>query len=307
MLKVTYWVRDFFGFPRSQVNGFLILIVIVTGFLFSEPVWHWWISNRPHDQTMDRTILDSLIAIWPPTENEESGLENSATISQRFKFDPNKTTIEEFKALGFAIHTAERIMRYREKGGKFRTKSDLLKIYGIDSAFYKTIQPFIILPATVQSALKTSKKYPERKTAPPRTVRLRFDLNKADTSQLKAIYGVGENLSLRIIKYREALGGFVALDQLKEVYGLDSLVIRRFAERSFIENDFTPLTIDINEASETRLSAHPYLRKFAVAIVSYRFQHGHFNSVEDIHKVGTIDQTAFQKIAPYLKVNGDSE
>ena len=198
-----------------------------------------------------------------------------------------------------------RITRYREKGGKFRTKSDLLKIYGVDSAFYQRIYPFISLPEHVAVNKKGAKKYEPRKILVVEKAAEKFDLNNADTSQLKKIYGIGDKLSMRILKYRDALGGFVDMDQLKEVYGLDSLVIGRLIENSTIQNEFQPKKININTASEKQLSTHPYLKKMAKSIVSYRFQHGNFTAVEDIRNVGSIDEKSIQRIIPYLKVNDE--
>ena len=133
----------------------------------------------------------------------------------------------------------------------------------------------------------------------------KFDLNNADTSQLKKIYGIGDKLSMRILKYRDVLGGFVDMDQLKEVYGLDSLVIDRLIENSTIQNEFQPKKININTASEKQLSTHPYLNKVAKAIISYRFQHGDFKAVEDIRNVSSLDEKSVQRIIPYLKVNDE--
>lgn len=119
---------------------------------------------------------------------------------------------------------------------------------------------------------------------------------------LKEIYGIGEKLSLRILRYRDVLGGFVTMDQLHEVYGLDSLVVKRLKEQSFIEDGFEPEKIDLNLASEKQLSIHPYLNKKARAIVSYRFQHGDFKSVEDIRRVVNLDDKIFQRITLYFEV-----
>tara|TARA_B100001057_G_scaffold496377_1_gene597723 strand:- start:2366 stop:2641 length:276 start_codon:yes stop_codon:yes gene_type:complete len=51
------------------------------------------------------------------------------------------------------------------------------------------------------------------------------DLNQADISALKAVYGAGEKVSNRIVKYRKLLEGFSLMDQLYEVYRLDSTVV----------------------------------------------------------------------------------
>jgi DNA uptake protein ComE-like DNA-binding protein len=133
----------------------------------------------------------------------------------------------------------------------------------------------------------------------------KFDLNVADTAQLKKIYGVGEKLSMRIIKYREALGGFVSMNQLREVYGLDSLVIDRLEKASEIKPNFSPRKMDINVATEKELKDHPYLSKVAKALVSYRFQHGAFKAVSDIRSISSLDENTIQKITPYLQVGDE--
>jgi competence ComEA-like helix-hairpin-helix protein len=305
MLKLRHWIKGFFGFPRSHVNGFIILLMLTTLMLFSEPVWHWWVSTESPDLRADRAKLDSLTALWSqePEETERTAAITSET--RLFSFDPNKITTNDLMELGFSENLATRIGRYREKGGKFRIKSDLLKIYGVDSAFYDRLYPFILLPGHLAKE-ERRKKVSDQKAAPElKKVAEKFDLNNADTSQLKKIYGIGDKLSLRILKYRDRLGGFVRMDQLKEVYGLDSLVIGRLSEHATIQSDFKPTKININTASEKQLSSHPYLTKAAKAIVSYRFQHGNFQTVQDIQNVNSVDEQFIQRVIPYLKVNDE--
>ena len=50
-------------------------------------------------------------------------------------------------------------------------------------------------------------------------------INRATAEEWADLPGIGLVLSRRIVKFRSALGGFVSLDQLHEVYGLDSAVI----------------------------------------------------------------------------------
>jgi competence protein ComEA len=299
MLRIRYWIKDFFGFPRSQVNGFLVLLTLLIVFIFSEPAWHWWVAHRDRDISADKIALDSLIAIWDTRKEVDTV---KAPVPAPFYFDPNRSTEDQFVALGFSTKIAVRILRYREKGGKFRTKSDVLRIYGVDTALYERIYPFITLPEVVNKPSNPEKKFLAREKAKPREEPAIFDLNKADTSMLKAISGIGEKLSLRILKYRDILGGFVSADQLKDVYGLDSVVIKRLVDVSFIDDGFIPRKININHATEKELSAHPYINRAAKIIVSYRFQHGDFKNVEDIRTLLNLDEKNFQKMAVYLEV-----
>ncbi len=272
--------------------------------LFSEPVWHWWVSNKPSDSQNDRAKLDSLVALWDQPQGQEEMDKPKAQKQELFHFDPNNAPAKDLLMLGFTQNLATRITRYREKGGKFKTKSDLLKIYGVDSTFYQRLYPFISLPEREAVSAKKTRKY-ERKVLTGKKSPEKFDLNSADTSQLKKIYGIGDKLSMRILKYRDVLGGFIDMDQIREVYGLDSLVINRLIENSTIQNEFQPKKININTASEKQLSTHPYLSKVAKAIVSYRFQHGDFKAVEDIRNVSSLNEKSVQRIIPYLKVNDE--
>lgn len=302
MLRFKHWIKNFFGFSRSQVNGFIILLPLVTVCIFSEPLWHWWISKRPVDFTADQAKLDSLVALWNPEKAENVNYDVQKP--KFFTFDPNSISNEDFIDLGFSPNLASRITRYREKGGKFRIKSDLLKIYGLDSTFYRQLLPFIALPDQHQK-IEKKKRFEKEKAFTVKKEVEKFDLNGADTTQLKKIYGVGDKLSLRIVKYRDIVGGFVAMDQLKEIYGLDSAVVNRLLEASFLDENFKPVRININTASEKQLAAHPYLKKAAKAIVAYRFQHGDFKTLEDIRNISSLEEKTIQKIRPYLKVNDE--
>lgn len=299
MFRIKVWIRNFFGFTRAQVNGTLVLLVIMVLALFSEPVWRWWINRKPADLTQDAAVLDSLLARWPDSSPQ---LNQTAVVEpKRFRFDPNVASREDLINLGFSSAVADRLIRYREKGGSFRVKSDLLKTYGMDTTLYRELHEFIGLPEQIRSTYQTqrAKSWPEKKKRIAPVVQ-RFDINTADTSQLKKIRGIGDKLSLRIVKYRDKLGGFVSMDQVNEVFGLDSAVVHRIQDVAFIEPEFRPKQIDLNTSAEAEFASHPYLSKVARSIVSYRFQHGAFTKVEDIRNVRSLDGDLVNKITPYL-------
>jgi competence protein ComEA len=301
MFWIKRWVKDFFFLSHSQVNGFVVLVPLLAIVLFSAPAWQWFVSQQPKDYSKDRATLDSLIALWDESRPEKVKDHLPDDVSKRTftLFDPNQATADELILLGFSNSLSKRMVHYREKGGTFRIKSDLLKIYGMDSSLYQQLYSFIDLP--VSNKLRKADhpaKRPSRSDA-----KATFDLNLADTSQLKSIYGIGEKLSLRIIRYRDALGGFVSMEQVLEVYGLDTTVVNRMAKASYIREDFQPRKLNINKADEKELAAHPYLRKTAArSIVAYRFQHGEFTALEDLGNIHTLDPNTIEKIIPYLTI-----
>jgi len=86
------------------------------------------------------------------------------------------------------------------------------------------------------------------------------------------------------------------MEQVLEVYGLDSAVVSRVVKASYVQKEFQPRKLNINTADEKELAAHPYLRKTAArSIVAYRFQHGEFKALVDLGKIHTLDPKTIEK------------
>ncbi|MBX2897666.1 MAG: helix-hairpin-helix domain-containing protein [Cyclobacteriaceae bacterium] len=297
--RLRSWTRAFFGISTREANGLMILLPLLLTSVFIIPAYQQWQSKQPTDFSSHHRKLDSLLAQWPQQTD-------SVIVSKkitRFTFNPNTASLSDFDSLGFPEVLAQRIQNYRAKNGKFKIKSDLLRIYGMDTTFYNSLEAFIQLPERTEpnnSYQKTQPTVLEIKEP----LRERFDLNTADSAQLIKIYGIGAKLSTRIINYRNKLGGFISIDQLKEVYGLDSAVINRIQAKYNINPNYQPRKLMLNQASEKELSNHPYISyALAKAITTYRFQHGNFNSLEDVKKIALVDEALFNKIVPYLSLN----
>ncbi|MBN8653013.1 MAG: helix-hairpin-helix domain-containing protein [Cytophagales bacterium] len=295
--RLRSWTRAFFGISTREANGLIILLPMLLVSVFIIPAYHQWQSKQPIDFSENQRKLDSLLAHWP---EKKDSLQTPKRIT-RFAFDPNTASLAQFDSLGFPEFLAQRIHNYRSKNGKFKVKTDLLKLYGMDTAFYNQVAPYILLPDQ-QVAANPKKETP--KTVVAESKPEKFDLNLADSTQLTKIYGIGAKLSARIINYRNRLGGFISITQLQEVYGLDSTVINRLEKKYFIDTAFQPKRIILNQASEKELGSHPYIKyPLAKAITTYRFQHGNFNALEDVKKIALVDETFYTKILPYLSLN----
>lgn len=305
MKTLRKWLRNAFGFSGSEINGFLVLVPLMVVLVCSEPAYRVWLSRQTRPNPDDIRMLDSLILSW----NIASG--HQKTDFQKdslFQFDPNTASVAHLEQLGFSGSLAKRIVAYRQKGGTFRVKADLLKIYGLDSALYHQLYDSIGLPsnrfvATDASGDRSKGKDRFQKTKPHRKPQQEFDINTADTTQLKSIYGIGSILAARIVKFRSGLGGFIRPGQLYEVYGLDSAVVQRLVSVSFVHPAFVPYKINLNTAGEKELSRHPYIRyRIASMLVNYRLQHGDFLEAGDIKKLAALKPDEADKMLPYLKV-----
>jgi DNA uptake protein ComE-like DNA-binding protein len=131
----------------------------------------------------------------------------------------------------------------------------------------------------------------------------KININTADTTDLKKIYGIGSVLAKRIIKFRDALGGFYDKDQLLQVYGLDSNYYLNYENQLFVDS-VEIKKIDINFVSANTLSKHPYINfNLANSIVNYRNNHGYYESEKDLLNLITIDSIYLKKWSPYLIFN----
>jgi len=210
---------------------------------------------------------------------------------QRFHFDPNHTPDDSMRIL-LPRYIANNLIKYRSNGGTFKEKTDLLKIYGMDTSLYTSIQPYIIFK---NHEIQTSKSnHIER----PKEIIL-IELNEADTAELTRLYGIGSILANRIISFREALGGFHSIGQLAETYGLPEETFLQI--RTKFKLDKQHRKIDVNKLDQQSLAAHPYINwKQAKWIEQYRKQHGLFNSIEDMSKIRMLDSNFLAQLAPYF-------
>lgn len=301
-------IRDYFGFTKKETNGFLVIIIIMNLFLFLPLIYknYFLVTKEYQSGEKDQKILDSLVS---QLKDYKSSAGSTKVIAvphkpKLFPFNPNKASLQELEALGISPDIAGRIINYRNKGGRFFTKNDLLKIYDFPKGKFFQLSPYITLPSKLDKRKEPARLNPQRTSnVPEEKESAPFDINLADTIQLQQIYGIGPVLSSRIVKYREILGGFVSMEQLLEVYGLDSVVVHKLHEKSEISDDFTPLKINLNTADLNTLKSHPYISyNLARMIIAFREQHGPFNRLEDLKEIHPISEDVYNKIHLYLKI-----
>jgi competence ComEA-like helix-hairpin-helix protein len=126
-----------------------------------------------------------------------------------------------------------------------------------------------------------------------------IDINTADSAAWVALNGIGPGFAKRIMTYREKLGGFYQVDQLKEVYGLDSLWVKE--NKALLKvgaGVYRFLAINEVEWKDFR---HPYLPYGQSKVVlAYRKQHGALKDFEALEKIQLLDLVAWRRLRPYL-------
>lgn len=234
------------------------------------------------------SIEDSLATVLAPylTFSNNRSKQKVASISKNrndslFNFNPNSVSEYELESLGLSSGQAKTLINFKEKGGKFYKKEDLKKIYSISDELYNKLEPYISIERD-ENEISI------------------IELNSATKEQLKKIRGIGEKTAERLIVYRTQLGGYSNLNQLDDVYGLDS-TIKNNKTTYFIINTEVLSKIRINNVTFKELLYHPYCDyNTTKKIINYREMHGDFISIEQILENNLIKAKQYRKIAPYL-------
>ncbi|MBE0646275.1 MAG: helix-hairpin-helix domain-containing protein [Bacteroidales bacterium] len=132
----------------------------------------------------------------------------------------------------------------------------------------------------------------------------KLELNRADTLDLQRLRGIGPSFARRITGYRKRLGGFTSVEQLMEVYGMDSN--RYMSIRPYLMVDSTLIQqMNLNVISFKELIAHPYMPyEFAKEIALYRKKHKGIMEIEELEGLKSYDSAVFIMLRPYLVVSG---
>lgn len=129
-----------------------------------------------------------------------------------------------------------------------------------------------------------------------------LNINLSDTSQWKHLKGIGSKRAIQVVKYRNLLGGFNNVEQLKEVYSISDSLYDSFSKFLYIK-DSSINQININTCSYNQLKKHPYIKwNIANSIVSYRKQHGLYKSLNELLKIHIINDELYIKIVSYLTI-----
>src|SRR5690606_29277326 len=139
-----------------------------------------------------------------------------------FPFNPNHLPAEQWRKLGLTDRQIKVIHNYESKGGSFRRREDLQKIYSISEACYQELAPYVNIPEMERPSFNTRTRYPDRKAPESKKINRIIELNAADSAALVEVKGIGPVLASRILQYRSRLGGFREVAQLREVFGIDS-------------------------------------------------------------------------------------
>ena len=292
--------HEYFSFSSDERRGLVVLIfLMVLVFIADKLIFRLEKPGKANEE-----LFYSMLG-------QIEGKASQKTQSL-FIFDPNTIDSLALDSLILPLQVKRNMLRYRHAGGYFKEPDDLRKIYGMTDSVFAVIAGYIHIPVirsenivqekTIRGQTKSDKAEEQKQIKDeikPDTIRI--ELNGATSEGLLKLYGIGPVLSGRIVKYRDLLGGFYSVEQLKEVYGLDPETFESLKNKVTV-NTSVIIKLNVNFAEVGDLMRHPYLgSENAKRIVSYRSKTGFIEDINALKRDSVLSPEGFDKVRPYLK------
>jgi len=203
--------KAYFIFSKKEQRGIMVLGIILLGTMLMGILF----------PRKEMAIKDKSSKYYYEKRNayeKNNGSESSTSLQSGplFNFDPN--TMDSITAIRLGIPSRQVItlMRYRNKGGRFYHKEDIAKLYGLKKDLIEQLIPYV----TIKNFKKNLDRNELVKQGANKNLNeWNIDINLADEKQWAAKTKLSPAIIQNIMRYRNYLGGFTNLNQMKKVYG----------------------------------------------------------------------------------------
>ncbi len=271
--------RGLFEVTTNELKGYYVLFLVVLFSLLVPVIVKMTLEKNAVPEEKDLAVLDSLVRILD---------EHTVNTGQAYMIDPNKMSLDSLTGAGIREDIALRIVHYRQRGGQFRYREDLKRIYGLDEMMYKDLEARLALPDSMTYTEHLRKR--------------RVDINRANVSDLMRLAGLDGKIAGRVIKYGRSLGGYVSEEQFDEIYGVPVEKLRLLKRFFYVSKNFVPVKIKVNRAGWRDLAKHPYIpEKLAGSIIRYREINGPIADMNELSAFSMVDEQREKRLSPYLE------
>nr|WP_288835504.1 helix-hairpin-helix domain-containing protein [uncultured Flavobacterium sp.] len=289
-------IRNYFNFSKDQQKGifllFFVIIVLQLACYFMD--------------FKTTSVIDSegkkWLALEAPIDSIEHHLKDR--VPKIYPFNPNFITDYKGYKLGMSVAEIDRLHTFREGNKYVNSAKEFQAVTRVSDSLLKVIAPYFKFPDWVKNK-PTSKLVAFSNTKSEHFSRkgkiILKDINQATQEDLIKVYGIGDAISMRILKFKESLGGFVSMEQMKDVWGLSPEVIEHLNASFKVGTTSNIKKIDINNASVKELAQFPYFKySLAREIVIYRSMNGDIKNASDLTKIKGMSIENANIIALYL-------
>ncbi|WP_159021408.1 helix-hairpin-helix domain-containing protein [Formosa sp. L2A11] len=283
-------------FSKQQRYGIFLLLLII---IILQCVYFFWntSSNVPEVTKEDLKVFQKEIDSLKAIEIEKAK-------PKLFPFNPNYITDFKGYSLGMTNEEIDKLHTYRDQNKWVNSTEEFQKVTGVSDSLLQNLSPFFKFPEWVTKNTSQKKSF-QKDSNRPLTFKEKLDLNTATASQLQSVYGIGEKLSLRIIKFRNSFeGGFIADVQLEDVYGLTPEVIENIKNKFTVKTPRAVVKFNLNTVNTNDLVKIQHIDyPLAKEILDYRTLHEGFNDLDELLKVKGFPSQKLEIIKLYLAIN----
>ena len=300
---VNSFLNNYFGFNKQQRNGLILLSIISLILFLVRIIYPSFITPEKIEIKNLPLIEQKLDSSYQLSQDRFSGnVKKENTALNLFVFDPNTITNQQLQQLGFNKKTAQTFLKFRDRGFVFKEKIDLKKVYGISDNFYSKLEPYIIIEnKNSGSQLISNSSQANFATATIKNqTKAKIEINTADSLTLLEINGIGPAFAKRILKYRSLLGGFVSVEQLKEVYGFTDEMFKKIKPNVTVNAELIK-KINLNKDDFKSINKHPYL-SYELTKTLFDWRKKTVITAVNLKDIINDDQ-AYNKLMPYISFN----
>lgn len=288
-------IKSYFKFSKGQRNGVFSLLVLI---VLIQMLWFLFGQYKPKE--IASPAEEKWLSLQSQIDSIKKGKLNY--VPKIYPFNPNFITDYKGYKLGMSVSEIDRLLDFRKQNKYVNSAQEFQNVTKVSDSLLNVISPYFKFPDWVndKKSFKEYKNYPKSIFAKKEKIVI-VDINQATQEDLIKVYGIGEVISLRILKMKEKLGGFVSMEQMNDVWGLSPEVIEKLNAHFKILTLPDVKKIDINNASIKELSQFPYFNyQQARQIVTFRSMNGDFKNVNDLTKIKGLSIDKANIIALYL-------
>ncbi|WP_452601568.1 ComEA family DNA-binding protein [Pontimicrobium sp. MEBiC06410] len=288
-------IKSLFVKTKQQRKGIflLLLLIVVLQCIYT------FVEFPSKEITVDTKTLEAFKLQIDSLKNVE--IDNKKT--KIFPFNPNY--ISDYKGAVLGMNTAEidRLLKFRAQNKWVNSAKEFQNVTKVSDSLLVTMSPYFKFPDWVKNP-KPRANFSKTNQRTLKDNYEKIDLSTATAIQLQKIYGIGEKLSERIIKYRTKNKGFIALIELQEIYGLSPEVIENIKERCVIKLPKKAVKLNVNTATRDELVTIKYIDyEIAHNIIEERTLREGFKSIDELTKVKDFPIKKIEIIRLYLTIN----
>ncbi|MDO4190986.1 MAG: helix-hairpin-helix domain-containing protein [Bacteroidales bacterium] len=287
---------------REKIGVVMLLIVLLVILLLTILLQRRTLAptnNVENDTTFIHTVEKFDTTEQAQTTHWQSEHKTQPPQPKLFQFNPNTIDSCGLTQLGLSKFVVTNILKYRRKGGTYYSAEQFGHTYGLDSATFNQLLPYIIIEEKKPLA-ETQHDTPAQATFHTEERCTIVEINTADTTLLQQLKGIGSYRANVIVRYRNELGGYVSTEQICETKKIPNDVFETIAP--FLTVDATKVQkLKINKASVDRLRRHPYINYYqARAIINLRREKQHISNIFDLLPLEEFSNDDLQRLEPYF-------